>query len=237
MATITLLGAVTFDTNSGTKTVTATPAVGDLIIIIAAKTGNVAGTFPTDNNQSGTYTNVSNVFKATNADFLSLFIRESLIKSAVSTIFSSPQGTTTGGGLAVLKVTGMAKFGLAAVRSIATVYQVGIQSNQAAAGTPAPVYPAVPLTDNPQVGVVFNATSPATMTPRASWTERVDVGYATPTTGLEIMTVDSGQTAQTVTWGGTSASAFCSLAFELDASVNPLRQRFVGQAVNRASTF
>jgi hypothetical protein len=36
MAAVTLLGSATFDTSSGTKQVTATPAVDDLIVIITA---------------------------------------------------------------------------------------------------------------------------------------------------------------------------------------------------------
>lgn len=54
MAAATLLGTATFTTASGSKTVTATPAVGDLIIIVCAHTGNtVVGIAPTDNNSDG----------------------------------------------------------------------------------------------------------------------------------------------------------------------------------------
>ena len=214
MAAVTLLGTATFDTNSGTHTVVATPAIGDLIVIIAANTGNTSNALPTDNNNSGTYKQINTCVKAASVDTLKAFIRDDLISAASSTTFTHAVGTSTGGGIAVLKVTGMTRKGLRAV------LQSAIQSNQAAAGTPAPVFGAAALTGNAVIGAVFNATNPATMTPRTSFTERADVGYATPTTGLEVMSRDSGETATTQTWGGTSASAFCSLVLELDATAS-----------------
>lgn len=212
MAAVTLLGS-SFNTTSGTHTVTATPAVGDLIVIIAAHTGSVSQAAPTDNNSggAGTYTQAQNALKATSADIVGIWVRDALIASATSTVFTLAPGTTTGGGLAVLKVTGMTLSGLSAKR------QSGSQANQAAA-TPAPVMGGVALTANPVIGAVFNATNSATMTPRTGYTEHVDTGYATPTTGIEIMSLDSGETAQTITWGSASASAFCSVVVELDTT-------------------
>jgi hypothetical protein len=209
MAAVTSLGA-TFTTASGTKTVTATPAVNDLIVIVTAHSGNTANVAPTDNNGTGTYVLVNSCVKAASADTMQVWVRTALIASAVSTVFTHAPGTTSGGGLFVLKITGMSRFGGNAVR------QSAIQSNQSASGTPAPVLPSVPLSANPIIGAVFNATSPATMTPRASYTEFSDLGYSTPTTGCEDMAINSGETSATITWGGTSASAFCSIALELD---------------------
>ena len=213
MVAVTLLGAATFDTASGTKTVTATPAVGDLIVIVTAHSGNTSAATPTDNNSAGAYTRVNSSVKATSADTLGIHIRTALIAAASSTIFTHAPGASSGGGLAVFKVTGMTKTGAAAA------LQSAIQSNQAAAGTPATVFGAAAKTLNAIIGAVFNATNPATMTPPTSFTERNDSGYATPTTGLETVSRDSGHTSTTVTWGGTSASAFCSLSIELDATV------------------
>ena len=86
MAAVTLLGTATFNTASGTKTVTATPAVGDLIVIFAAHTGNTANTTPTDNNSggAGTYTRIDGAFKNASADQLQIFIRTATIASATS---------------------------------------------------------------------------------------------------------------------------------------------------------
>lgn len=215
MAAVTLLGAQTLDTNSGTKTVTATPAVGDLIVICTAHTGNTSAAAPTDNNSAGggTYTQIGTGFvKAASVDQLRFWIRDRLIGSATSTVFSHAPGTSTGGGLGVIKVTGLARTGLAAVRQSAG------QSNQAAAGTPTATLAAAALTGNALIGACFNATSPATLTPRTSFAELFDVGYATPTTGLEMMSRDSGETVAAQAWGGTSASAFCDMLVELDCS-------------------
>lgn len=217
MAAVTLLGTQTFTTSSGTKTVTATPAVGDLIVIVTAHTANTSAATPTDDH-GGVYVTLVNSKKATSADTLMIHVRTQLISSATSTIFSHAPGSSNGGGLAVLKVTGMTRSGADASK------QTGAkQENQGSGGTPAPVFGTTPQSGNPVIGAVFNATSPATITPRSSpaYTERVDVGYSNPTTGLEVMSIDSGETSATITWGGTSASAFCDAVVELDTSFAP----------------
>lgn len=216
MAAVTLLGTQTFTTANGSKTVTATPAVGDLIVIVVAHTGSTASVAPTDDNNSGTYTLINTAVKATSADTMQMWVRNKRIEAASSTVFTHAPGTTSGGGLGVFKITGMARDG-----SSTAARQSAIQSNQTSTSTaPAPVLGSAALTTNPLIGAVFNATSAATMTPRASpaWTERFDVGYSSPTTGLEVMTIDSGETATTITWGGNSASAWCSMVVELDIS-------------------
>lgn len=217
MAAVTLLGTQTVNTTSGTKTVTATPALGDLIVLLVAHTGNTASIAPTDNNSdgAGTYSLVNTCVKATSADTMQVWVRNAPIGSASSTVFTHAPGTSSGGGIGVFKVTGMSRYGLGSVRRSA------IQSNQAGGGTPTPVLAAAALTTNPLIGAVFNATNAATMTPRSSpaYSERFDVGYSSPTTGLEAMSIDSGETGTSIAWGGTSASAFCSIVVELDASV------------------
>jgi hypothetical protein len=217
-AALTLLGSITASTtNSGNKTVTATPAVGDLIFLLCGATGNTSATAPTDNNSDGlgSYTQVGSTFlKASSADALTVWVRNSLIGSATSTTFTHNPGTTSGGFVAAVKATGMSVAGLKAIRQSAG------QQNATAATTPAPVLPATPYRENPVFGAVFNATNPATMTPRSSpsYTERGDTGYSTPTSGFEVMTIDSGETSATITWGGTSASAFASFAAELNTT-------------------
>jgi hypothetical protein len=233
MASITSAG-ITFTTVAGNKTVVATPAAADLIVIICANTGRTTAQAPavTDNNSDGFgttpgYTNCTALAstKATSADSMWVFVRNALIGSGTSTTFTfAPAGgADSGGGLQVFRVSGMSIVGQGAIRG------GGIQSNQAAAGTPTPVLLArlgtsyvgtqAALTANCGIGAVFNATNPATMTAPASWTESQDVGYATPTTGLETAFRNSGITISSIAWGGTSGSAFCSVAIELDISV------------------
>lgn len=214
MANIAVLGTPTFNTNSGTKTVTATPAVGDLIIIVSAHTGNVSAATPTDD-QGGTYTLLQGSVKNTNADRMAAYVRDTLIEAAVSTVFTIAPGASSGGGLVILAATGMSRAGADAE------IQSSVQNNQGAGGTPTPVFADTPSIFSIIVGAVFNSSSPAGMTPRASYAEEADIGYATPTTGLEVMTLDAGETATSIAWGGTSATEFCSLVVELRAPYLP----------------
>lgn len=213
MAAVTLLASI-FNTTAGSKGVAGTPAVGDLIVLVTGHTGYTAATAPTDNNAGGggTYTNVTSALKATSADRLDIWVRSALITSATSTTFTHNAAASTGGGILVFKVTGMSRAGSSAIKSS------GSQANQATSTTPAPVLSATPLTGNPVISAVFNATNPAGTTIPSSFTDRSNTGYATPTTGIRGVSRDSGQTNATITWGGTSASAFSSVAVELDTS-------------------
>lgn len=219
---ITLLGSA-FTTASGAKTVTATPAINDLVVIVTAHTGNTSTTAPTDD-QGGTYSQVGLASKASSADTMQFWVRNDLIRAASSTIFSHSPGTSSGGGLVVLKVTGMSRCGItAAARRVSGTVQFGKQDNQSAS-TPAPALPAAALTGNAVIGAVFSATnSSSTQVPPSGWTERFDNGYNSPTTGLEVCSRDSGETGTTITWGGASGSAFCSGVFELDTSSTPVK--------------
>jgi len=211
MATVTSLGN-TFNTTNGTKTVTATPAVGDLIVIITGHTGNTATTTPTDNNSSGVYVLITSALKNSSADILCAFVRTTTITSATSTIFTHAPGTTSGGGLQVYSLGGMSLTGSGSVRSS------GTQANQAS-GTPAPVLSLTPLTANPVLSAVLNGTNPGGITAPTSFTRDTDAGYNTPTTGGDWASRASGQTNATITWGSSSASAFSSLAVEFDTTV------------------
>jgi hypothetical protein len=203
---VTRLGTATFDTNSGTKTVTATPAVGDLIVIITAHSGNTSAATPTDDNSSGTYTKITSATGQSSVDTVSAFVRNSLIGAANSTVFTHAPGTSTGGGLGVIKITGMSRAGATAI------VQSAIQNNQASGGTPTPVFGSAAKTANAVISAVMNATNPAGVSVRSSplYTARVSSGFLTPTTGIGVMSIDSGETGTSIAWGGTSATAFCS---------------------------
>lgn len=220
MAAVTLLASLFNTTNTSAKTTAgATPAVGDLIVIVTAHSANLSSTPPTDNNSDGlgTYTLLETTVKKSSADGLQIWARNSAIGSATSTTFThQPAGTTTGGGLVVLKVTGMSRFGIAArLRS-------GFQADRAGSTTPAVALGAAALTGNALIGAVFNSTnSSTTAIPPSGWTERFDAGYSTTTNGLEVCSRDSGETGSTITWGGTTASDNGSVAVELDTSAAP----------------
>lgn len=210
MATGGWLGQL-WNSSSGTKSVTATPAVNDLIVIVTAHDGNTSAATPTDD-QGGTYTTVVTAKFNADADTMMIHIRTALIPAAVSTVFTHAPGASTGGGLGVANYSGMTQVGATASR------QVGKQENQASA-TPAPVFPAAALTTNPVLGAVFDDSGDA-ITPRSSpaYAEAFDGGHITPTRRLEVMGIDSGETATTITWGSSAGGNFCSAVVELDAS-------------------
>jgi hypothetical protein len=215
----TFVGSVTgFTTTSGTKTANLVSVqFGALIVVFAANTGQTATPTVTDANSDGlgAYTEITSALKNTSADKMFVFTRNALVGVVENTLVTMTPGTTTGGGLEAIQISGMTRVGAAAIRQSAR------EENQAAAGTPTPVFSVAALTENLCLGAVFNASNPAAMTPRGSpvWTEQTDVGYATPTTGLEVMSINSGETATSIAWGGTSATAFCSIVVELDTSV------------------
>lgn len=224
MAAFTSAGSL-WDTNTGNHTVTATPSLADLIVVIVGNTG-LAVTGVSDNNSDGkgAYTKIVadwTGFSTTGNG--TMWIRNALIGSATSTIFTATGGASTGGGLEVCRISGMSICGLGAVRGC------GGQSSIGAASTPAPVLLArrgsvfsgtqAALTANLCIGAVWNGSNPATMTAPASWTESVDLGYITPTTGMETASRNSGETGSTITWGSTTATAGASMVIELDVSV------------------
>lgn len=209
-----VVDAITFNTTAGNKTVAITPAVGELLIVVAANTGTTTDPTVTDD-RGGTYTRIAaaSCAKATSADEMHFYVRDRPCQVELShTITMNVGGAGTGGGAWAARISGMGKYGANAVR------QATKQDNQAAAGTPTATFALPILAESLCVFAVFNATNPAGMTPPASFTEQEDVGYATPTTGLEVATRDNGQTGLTITAGGTSASAFCMLAVELDTA-------------------
>ncbi|MDQ5822056.1 MAG: hypothetical protein M3540_11505 [Actinomycetota bacterium] len=216
MAAVTHLGSATSSAN-GTSYATAslTPAAGDLLVVIVAAPGTQA-TAPTmvESAGGGTYTFIGRAIKATSADALYYFVRDTLCENATARTFTfdCTQDAATGCCIAVAKATGMFRAGLEAIR------QSDPTDNAAAGGTPATVFPAVALTGNACIAAMSNAANPATLTAPASFTELFDGGSATPANGLEYAGRDSGHTSATITWGSTSATAFCAFSVELDAS-------------------
>jgi len=214
MAAVTL-GASVFTTTAGNKTTASfTPAVGDLLVVVAAATG--VTTSAVSDSQSGTYTKVAGDFTGfSTTGNLNVWVRTALVPAATGTTVTATQTSSTGGGVVVYRVSGMSRVSSNAVRS------TGGQSTGGAGATPAPVLNNTPLSANLVIGAVANGTNPAALTPRTGYTESPtpDLGYATPTTGLEVMYRNSGETSATITWGGTSATGFASVAIELDISV------------------
>lgn len=214
MAAVTFAGS-TWDTNAGNKTVTATPAVGDLIVIVAATSGLAGGTTAcSDDNSAGAYTQVdSDRTGFSTTGVLTIWVRTALVPAASSTIFTASQASSSGGGLAVYRVSGMSLTGASAVRSN------GGESSGGSGVAPAPVLSQAPLAKNPIIAAACcgtNASTNFTARSAPAYSEDTDLGYNTPATGLYTMHIDRGENSATITWGSTAPSTFASVAIELD---------------------
>lgn len=213
MASIALIGTVTFNTTAGSKTVTTTPAVGDLIVVVAASSGLAGGTTAVSDDNSGgagTYTQVDTDrtgFSTTGV--LTVWVRTAKVTAATSTVFTAAQVGSTGGGLAVFAVKGMDLVGASAVRSN------GGQST-VAAGTPAPVLSLLPNPKNPILtAACAGANAAPVATTRTGYTQS-NGNYNTPATNLSVCVTDSGESTDTITWGGATGTTFASVAIELN---------------------
>lgn len=201
----------TWNTTAGNKTVTATPADGDLIVVVAGCT-LAGGTTAVTDNDGGTYTLVdSDRTGFSTAGVLNVFVRDALITTPASTIFTAAQAGSTGGGLHVYRLSGMTLVGAAAVRSN------GGQSSGTAGTTPAPALNQAPHARNPILIAVAAGANAAVMVPRAGYAEGADSGYNTPATGMGSAVLDSGENETTLTFGGTTSTTFASVAIEFES--------------------
>lgn len=199
----------TWTTASGTKTATITTVPGDLLVALVANTGSTAVPVLSDN-QGGVWEQVLFKLFDNNNSGIGVWVRTKPVAVGASTIVTMTPGATTGGGLDVIAISGVLRAGMAAIRSLGF--------STAISGTPAPVLSKTPLIENMIIGVVSNGTNPATIAPRAGFTERQNLGYQTPASGLETMTRNSGETTATQTWGGPANSPFGAVVVEIDVS-------------------
>lgn len=216
MATVTHLGSID-NTTAGNKTVTVTPAVDDLIVVIGVASGvtGIGGDqieSITDDNSSGTYTRVARALGGGTGGEISVWIRNSLISSAVSTIFTATITGDTGGGLGVYKATEMSRVGANAAK------QTAGENNQTE-NPPTIVLGSAVLTANACIAGVLGEDNPAALTPPTGWTEGRDSGWATPTTGVWHGFINSGETGSTISWTGGALIDHCEVFVELDISV------------------
>lgn len=191
--------------------VTLTPAVGDLLLVLAVETGTSLplASAPTDS-RSGTYSSFAT--GTFTGGRVYGFVRDSLIFDTASTIvtFNPSSINATGVELIVVALAGAGKAGSSIVRQSA--------SNNGAGGTPPSVtLPGAALTTNALIALVGNVTNPAGVTVPSLWTSQQNVGQAVPL-GADVASINSGSTLTTVTWASNSASAWGSLVVELDAS-------------------
>jgi len=199
---------------TGNRTAAITPAVGDLLVVAYNASTNTNTSATVSDDQGGTYTQVNTALWDTSADIGAVYVRDQLVSSAVLHTITTATGSNTATSIGIIAVSGMAKTGATAVRQSAKV------ENEASATTPAPTFASSALTGNMTIGAVFNGRNAATMTAPTSWTERLDIGQPTPSTGVEVATRDSGFTGTTITWGSTYGGTLggSAIILELDGS-------------------
>lgn len=185
-----------------------TPAAGQLLVVFVGAPGTTDG--GTLSGSTGlTFYRAGTI--TANTKIVSVFVSEALTTAVSQTVtFSCAGGAATGAIIEVASVSGMSRTGASAALQVIT--------NSGGIGAPSLTFAAACNTNNPTLVMVSNANNAATITPPAGWTERSDIGFATPTTGAEYATRDSGFAGTLVTFG-SSASAWTGIGIELDASV------------------
>jgi len=221
MATLCSAVSQVWNTTAGSKSSAGfSAAVGDLLVVIAASSGLAGGTTAvTDDNSSGTYTQVdSDRTGFSTTGVLTAWVRDTLIGTAATTIVTAAQVGSTGGGLYVYIVRYMQVAGTAAIRAS------GGQSSGGAGTTPQVVMSLLPNPRNVMIGAMCNGSNPAAMTPPPNLNEAGDQGYNSPATGIEgLYSPEScGQPSDTITWGSTSATAFASVMLEMNTMQRPV---------------
>lgn len=215
MATWTEAGE-TWNTNAGNKTVVATPASSDLIVVVGGASG-MAGTDDiviSDNNSDGlgTYVRIARSTGGGTTGMMDIWVRTALIGSATSTTFTATITGDTGGGLTVMRLSSMYHTGYGAVR------QSAAESTQTE-DPPSIAFTEATLTGNPILIGVLCEDNPAALTSPTGFTETTDTGWVTPTTGIHVCFINSGATLSTYAYqAGGAATDHNEVAVELDAS-------------------
>jgi hypothetical protein len=225
MATGTDAGG-TWNTTAGNKTVVATPAVGDLIVVVHGMSTWASGdnSLITDNSSDGKGAAYSRIGTATTpmsngggtTGALWISIRDNLIGSATSTTFTCTNTGDTGGGLTVLRFSGMSRTGIGAVLQ-------SIGESNATESPPTITFPRTTLTGNPIVLACMGEDNPLAITPPTGFTEADDTGWATPTAGIEVCWDDAGNTATLFSWSGGATTDHNEVGIELDTTAVPPR--------------
>ena len=220
MAVTFAIGTPSTTNASSYATASFTPAIGDLLLIFVQVTG-ATGASPSlvDSLKELSYAMISNVLKNSSADTVYTFIALNVTKTGTArtiTFNTSGAATATGACVQVYRISTQSRVGLDAVR------QVVSQPNQAAAGTPTPIFSKTTITTNPCFTAIGNETDPPGLTAPTTWTSDSSIGYATPTSGGQCCHIATGFSGTSVIWGNTSATAFGSVAVEIDASTAPI---------------
>lgn len=191
---------------------------GDLAIVVVGTTGQAAAASVADDNAGGaSYSFIATALRTTSADVMSVYIRNAPLASA-GTTFTGTLAANSGAFIGIILVSGMTRYGAAAIRNVAGLLQFTKEQNQTT-GNPQPSYNVPALPANFQLTALFtNVNPPGCPGPSPAWTSRINGGYATPTSGFQAYTIDSGDSSTTVQWQGSSGNAYSDFTLELDTS-------------------
>lgn len=220
MATGTSVGTGNWNTAAGNKTLIGSPALGDLIVVIHGMSGWASGddSTITDNNADGlgTYTKLGTASAplATGggtSGALWFSVRDALIGSATATTFTATNSGDTGGGLTVLRFSGMTRTGADAILQ-------SIGESTKTENPPTITLGSTTLTDNPVILACLGEDNPLALTPPTGFSEATDDGWGVPTTGIEVCWDDAGNTATLFSWSGGASTDHCEIGVELDTT-------------------
>lgn len=222
------ISATTTTDNAALTTGAFTPSANDLLLAVAVVTGQANGGTFSDSQGLG-WTQVQATVQNGSADSLVMAVANNLTANSSMTVTFTPAGapTSTGIAMSVVRIGGMSRTGASAIR------QSGKQDNGAAAGTPTVTWGSTSLSANLCYAAVGNGSNPPSITQPSGWFGNNNTGYTTPTTGIEDFRINSNFTNSTVTWGGTSATAFSAIAAELDTSAAVVLTYCIGNVLGR----
>lgn len=205
-----------------------TPAAGDLLVGIGIVTDGDIGNF-TDSQNIGGRPWPGHLLTTKNAsrDETQICIADGFAAASPMTVtMETGGGPSSGIAFCILRVSGMSLHGFNAFREIlqSPLFNFGSELNQLGPAIPSPSFISAPLTANPLIGLLAVALNPTGATEPTGWTKQFDIGYSTPATGLEVVSINSGFTSQSVPWGSLVSAEFCDCIVELDASAAPSQQ-------------
>jgi hypothetical protein len=144
---------------------------------------------------------------------MSCFVRDNSVPNTTSTTVTVTIGAHTAVECVVLAISGANVYGITAI------LQNVVQANQAGSTTPTPTFGSIPFLSSCILSAVGNITNPPSITISSSvsaiWTRDQNVGQTA--CGLIVEHTATGHATAAVAWGGTSASAFASMALEVGA--------------------
>lgn len=200
--------------SSGAKTASLTPSqAGDLLFAIGGNNGVTADPTVVDD-QGGTYSKITSALTVASADKYFAYVRDTRITNVgVAHVLTwTPGSADTGGGPLYISARGLVRDGLSAVRQSAVV------DNGTAGATPTATFGLSINSANVLFYAVFNATNVSGITGPAGFSPKWDIGYGTPTTGSFFSSLNNGGSGTSLAATNTSASDYCLIALELDAS-------------------